>query len=109
MHGDNQWNDIVSWVVYGMINAEELGITSSNVDQFLGSDDPVIARLLGDAGDLGAGLGVENKFVYNVIKHVGNYAEVYDRNLGPGTVFSLERGINALWTEGGLIFAPPFR
>jgi general L-amino acid transport system substrate-binding protein len=109
MHGDNQWNDIVSWVVYGMINAEELGITSANVDQFLGSGDPVVARLLGDQGDLGVGLGVDNRFVYNVIKHIGNYAEVYDRNLGPGTVFNLARGINALWTQGGLIFAPPFR
>jgi general L-amino acid transport system substrate-binding protein len=109
MHGDNQWNDIVSWVVYGMVNAEELGITSANVDDFLGSEDPVIARLLGDEGDLGVGLGLDNKFVYSVIKHVGNYGEVYDRNLGPDSVFELERGINALWTEGGLIYAPPFR
>jgi general L-amino acid transport system substrate-binding protein len=109
MHGDNQWNDIVSWMVYGMITAEELGITSANVDQFLGSEDPVIARLLGDSGDLGVGLGVDNQFVYYVIKHVGNYGEVYDRNLGPFTVFNLDRGINALWTEGGLIYAPPFR
>ncbi len=109
MHGDNQWNDIVSWVVYGMITAEEKGITSANVDEFLDSDDPEIRRLLGDEGDLGVGLGLDNRFVYNVIKHVGNYGEVYDRNLGPDTIFGLERGINALWTEGGLIYAPPFR
>ena len=109
MHGDNQWNDIVSWVVYGMITAEEFGITSANVDDFLGSEDPVIARLLGDEGDLGVGLGLDNQFVYYVIKHVGNYGEVYERNLGPGTIFGLEREINALWTEGGLIYAPPFR
>jgi len=109
MHGDNQWNDVVSWMIYGMISAEELGITSANADEFLGSEDPVIAHLLGDEGDLGVGLGLDNKFVYHVIKHVGNYGEVYDRNLGPGTVFNLDRGINALWTEGGLIYAPPFR
>ena len=109
MHGDNQWNDIVSWVVYGMITAEELGITSANVDTFLGSGDPVIARLLGEEGDLGDGLGLDNEFVYYVIKHVGNYGEVYDRNLGPGTVFDLDRGLNALWLNGGLLYAPPFR
>jgi general L-amino acid transport system substrate-binding protein len=109
MHGDNQWNDVISWVVYGMITAEEKGITSENVDEFLGSEDPEIRRLLGDEGDLGVGLGLDNRFVYYVIKHVGNYGEVYDRNLGPGTVFNLERGINALWTKGGLIYAPPFR
>ena len=109
MHGDNQWNDVVSWVVYGMITAEEKGITSANVDDFLDSDDPEIRRLLGLEGDLGKGLGLDNKFVYYVIKHVGNYGEVYDRNLGPGTVFNLERGLNALWTEGGLLYAPPFR
>ena len=109
MHGDNQWNDIVSWVVYGMITAEELGITSANVDTFLGSGDPVIARLLGEEGDLGDGLGLDNEFAYYVIKHVGNYGEVYDRNLGPGTVFDLDRGLNALWMDGGLLYAPPFR
>ena len=109
MHGDNQWNDIVSWVVYGMITAEEMGITSANVDNFLGSDDPEIRRLMGDEGDLGGGLGLDNRFVYNVIKHVGNYGEVYDRNLGPDTIFALDRGLNALWTQGGLLYAIPFR
>lgn len=109
MHGDNVWNDVVSWVVYGMITAEEFGMTSANVDQFLASEDPEIRRLLGLEGDLGVGLGLDNKFVYYVIKHVGNYAEVYDRNLGPDTIFGLERGINALWTKGGLLYAPPFR
>lgn len=109
IHGDNQWNDVVSWVVYGMIEAEEKGITSANVDEFLNSEDPEIRRLLGDEGDLGIGLGLDNRFVYYVIKHVGNYGEVYGRNLGPGTVFNLERGLNALWTEGGLLYAPPFR
>jgi len=92
-----------------MITAEELGITSANVDTFLGSGDPVIARLLGEEGDLGDGLGLDNEFVYYVIKHVGNYGEVYDRNLGPGTVFDLDRGLNALWLNGGLLYAPPFR
>jgi len=109
MHGDNQWNDVVSWVVYGMINAEEMGITSANVDDLLGGEDPEVRRLLGDEGDLGIGLGLDNRFVYYVIKHVGNYGEVYDRNLGPGTVFNLDRGLNALWTKGGLIYGIPFR
>jgi len=109
MHGDNQWNDVVSWVVYGMINAEEFGITSANADNFLGSDDPEIRRLMGDEGDLGVGLGLDNRFVYYVIKNVGNYGEVYDRNLGPGTVFNLDRGLNDLWTRGGLLYAIPFR
>lgn len=109
IHGDNQWNDVISWVIYGMIQAEEFGITSANVDQFLGGEDPEIRRLLGEEGDLGVGLGLDNKFVYYVIKHVGNYGEVYDRNLGPGTIFNLDRGLNALWTEGGLLYAIPFR
>src|SRR5687768_8339801 len=104
--GDPRWAQVVQWVVYGMIQAEELGITSENVDTFLTSEDPVVRRLLGVEGELGAMLGLSNDFVYRVIKHVGNYGEVYDRNL---STFNLARGQNELWTNGGLLYAPPFR
>lgn len=104
--GDDKWADVVHWVVYGMIQAEELGITSENVDTFLTSEDPVVRRLLGVEGELGSKLGLSNDFVYRVIKLVGNYGEVYDRNLA---TFNLARGQNELWTKGGLMYAPPFR
>jgi general L-amino acid transport system substrate-binding protein len=104
--GDDKWADAVHWVVYGMIQAEELGITSQNVDTFLTSEDPVIRRLLGVEGELGSKLGLSNDFVYRAIKHVGNYGEVYERNLGP---FNLARGLNDVWTKGGLMYAIPFR
>ena len=104
--GDDKWADLVHWVVYGMIQAEELGITSANVDSFLTSEDPVVRRLLGVEGELGSKLGLSNDFIYRVIKLVGNYGEVYDKNLGP---FNLARGQNDLWTDGGLMYAPPFR
>ncbi|HET8563522.1 MAG TPA: transporter substrate-binding domain-containing protein [Candidatus Binatia bacterium] len=104
--GDPQWAEVVQWVVYGMIQAEELGITSENVDTFLTSEDPVVRRLLGVEGELGTMLGLSNDFVYRVIKHVGNYGEVYDRNL---STFNLARGQNELWTNGGLMYSPPFR
>lgn len=106
VQGDDRWADVVRWVVHGMIEAEELGITSENVDEFLTSEDPVVRRLLGVEGELGAKLGLSNDFIYRAIKHVGNYGEVYERNLA---VYNLARGQNALWTEGGLIYAPPFR
>jgi len=104
--GDDKWADVVHWVVYGMIQAEELGITSANVDTFLTSEDPVIRRLLGVEGELGSKLGLSNDFIYRVIKLVGNYGEVFEKNLGP---FNLARGQNDLWTNGGLMYAPPFR
>ena len=104
--GDPQWTEVVQWVVYGMIQAEELGINSQNVDEFLTSEDPVVRRLLGVEGELGAMLGLSNDFIYRVIKLVGNYGEVYERNLA---VFNLARGQNELWTNGGLLYSPPFR
>jgi general L-amino acid transport system substrate-binding protein len=104
--GDEKWGDVVHWVAYGMIQAEELGITSANVDEFLTSEDPVVRRLLGVEGELGAMLGLSNDFIYRVIKLVGNYGEVYERNLA---TFNLARGQNELWTNGGLLYAPPFR
>jgi len=106
VQGDDKWADVVHWVVYGMIQAEELGITSQNVDEFLSSEDPVVRRLLGVEGELGSKLGLSNDFVYRVIKLVGNYGEVYERNLAP---YGLARGQNALWTDGGLMYSPPFR
>lgn len=109
-HGDDQWFDIVKWVVYGVMAAEEYGITSENVEEMAEtSEDPVIRNLLGAEGDMGTKLGLENDFMVNVIQQVGNYGEIYDRNLGPDTPFDLARGLNAQYTEGGLIYAPPFR
>ncbi len=104
--GDDKWADVVHWVVYGMIQAEELGITSENVDTFLTSEDPVVRRLLGVEGELGSKIGLSNDFVYRAIKLVGNYGEVYERNLA---TYNLARGQNELWTNGGLMYAPPFR
>ncbi|MBC7810551.1 MAG: amino acid ABC transporter substrate-binding protein [Burkholderiales bacterium] len=107
---DPAFSDIVSWTVYGLIQAEEFGITSENIDEFLESENPDIQRFLG-VGDNASGsyLGIDNQFMVNVIRQVGNYGEIFDRNLGPDTVFGLERGINALWTNGGLLYSPPFR
>jgi general L-amino acid transport system substrate-binding protein len=108
-HGDDNWYDIVKWSVYCTIAAEEYGITSENVDTFLGGEDPVIQNLLGETGDLGVAMGLNNDFCYQIITQVGNYGEIYNRNLGPDTPFNLPRGLNALYTEGGLQYAPPFR
>ena len=108
-HGDNNWADIVLWTVNCTIQAEELGITSENVDEFLGSDDPVVLNLLGVEGDLAQAMGLSNDFCVQVIKQVGNYGEIYNNNLGPDTPFNLPRGLNNLWTEGGLLYSPPFR
>jgi general L-amino acid transport system substrate-binding protein len=108
-HGDDNWFDIMSWTVFCTFQAEELGIDSGNVDSFLGGEDPVIQNLLGETGDLGLALGLGNDFCYQVIQQVGNYGEIYDRNLGPSTPFNLPRGLNNQYTEGGLIYAPPFR
>jgi general L-amino acid transport system substrate-binding protein len=108
-HGDNNWADIVMWTVNCTIQAEELGITSENVDEFLGSDDPVVLNLLGVEGDLAQAMGLDNDFCVQVIKQVGNYGEIYNNNLGPDTPYNLPRGLNTQWTEGGLLYSPPFR
>lgn len=109
-HGDDNWFDIVKWSVFCTVAAEELGIDSTNVDSFLGGEDPVIQNLLGEAGDLGVAMGISNDFCYQIVKQVGNYGEIYNRNLGPDTPFNLPRGLNALYTtEGGIQYAPPFR
>ena len=108
-HGDDQWFDLVKWTLMGMIEAEEMGITSKNVDEMLKSDDPAVKRFLGVTPGFGKATGVDEKWMYNVIKQVGNYGESYDRNVGPATPLKLERGQNALWTNGGLMYAIPFR
>jgi general L-amino acid transport system substrate-binding protein len=107
---DPKWADIVRWTAYATIQAEEFGITQANVDTFLQSSDPAIQRFLG-VGDNPSGslLGLDNDFVVNEIRAVGNYGEIYDRNVGPDTPLGLERGINNLWTNGGLIYAPAWR
>lgn len=108
-HGDDQWFDIVKWVTFGVIAAEEYGITSENVEEMAEtSEDPVIRNLLGAEGDLGVGLGLENDFMVQVIKQVGNYGEIYDRHLGPDAL-NVPRGYNAQYIDGGLQYAPPFR
>lgn len=109
-HGDDQWLDIVKWSLYAMVEAEELGVTSKNVDSMKGSStNPNIKRLLGTEGDMGKNLGIGNEWAYNIIKQVGNYGESFDRYVGPKTTLSLERGLNALWKDGGLQYAMPVR
>jgi general L-amino acid transport system substrate-binding protein len=107
--GDDQWYNVVKWTVFVTFQAEELGITSQNVDTFKDSQDPVIRRLLGIEGDLGVKMGLANDWVVGVIKQVGNYGEIFNRSLGPGTPFDMARGLNDLWTNGGLLYAPPYR
>ena len=108
-HGDNQWGDIVRWTLNAMISAEELGITQANADSMMGSNNPEVKRLLGSEGNLGGMLGLSKDFGARVVKAVGNYAESYNRNIGPDTPIALARGVNALWVNGGILYSPPFR
>jgi general L-amino acid transport system substrate-binding protein len=108
-HGDDQWYDIVNFSVLAMIAAEELGITSKNVDEMLNSKDPKIQRFLGVNPGNGKALGLDEKWAYNIVKQVGNYGEVFERNVGVNTPLKIERGLNAQWTNGGLMYAPPFK
>ncbi len=108
-HGDDQWRDIVDYTVLAMINAEELGITSKNVDEMLKSPNPDIQRFLGVTPGNGQALGLDEKWAYNIVKLVGNYGEVFERNVGVNTPLALERGFNNLWTKGGLMYSPPFK
>jgi general L-amino acid transport system substrate-binding protein len=108
-HGDDQWYDIVDFSTMAMIEAEFLGITSKNVDQMLKSKDPKIQRFLGVTPGNGKALGLDEKWAYNIVKMVGNYGEVFERNVGVHTPLKLERGLNALWTKGGLMYTPPFK
>ena len=107
--GDEQWLKIVRWVHYALLNAEELGVTQANVQQMKSSENPSIRRLLGVEGDFGPKLGLSADWAASVVSSVGNYGEVFDRNVGSGSTLQLPRGINKLWTEGGVQYAPPIR
>jgi general L-amino acid transport system substrate-binding protein len=106
---DVQWFQIVQWTHYALITAEELGVTQANVDEKLKSDNPAIRRLLGVEGSYGEGLGLTNDWAYRIIKAVGNYGEIFERNVGQGSPIKIARGLNALWNKGGLQYAPPIR
>jgi general L-amino acid transport system substrate-binding protein len=108
-HGDNQFADVVRWALYAMVEAEEYGITSKNVDEMLKSENPTIKRILGVTPGMGKALGVEEKWVYNIVKQVGNYGESFERNVGKDSPLKIDRGLNRLWTQGGLQYAPPIR
>ena len=109
-HGDNQWGDIVKWTVFAMLEAEEAGVSSKNVDDLkANSTNPVVKRLLGTESDMGKALGLSGDWSYNIVKQVGNYGEVFERHVGPNTPLQLPRGVNSLWTNGGLMYAMPVR
>jgi len=108
-HGDDQWYDIVNWTVMALLEAEELGINSKNVDKMLKSKDPKIMRFLGVTPGMGKALGLDDKWTYNIIKQVGNYSEIFERNVGINTNLGLERGLNALWNKGGIMYPAAFR
>jgi general L-amino acid transport system substrate-binding protein len=108
-NGDEVWSDIITWLHYGLIEAEELGVTSANADDMAKSTTPAVQRLLGTSGDLGSRLGLDNKWMLLAIKSVGNYSEIFERNVGKVSSLKLERGLNATWTKGGLMYAIPFK
>ncbi len=108
-HGDDQWFDIVKWVHFAMLNAEELNVNRANVEEQMKSDNPDIKRLLGTEGNFGEQLGLTKDWVYRIVKLVGNYGDVFDRNVGQGSPLKINRGLNALWSKGGVQYAPPIR
>ena len=108
-HGDDDWFDIVKWTLFVMVNAEELGIDSKNVEEMKNSSNPDVKRILGAEGDKGKDFGLANNWMAVVIKQVGNYGEIFDRNVGKDSPLEIQRGLNALWTQGGLQYAPPVR
>ena len=105
-HGDDHWQDLVKWTLFAMIEAEELGLTSKNIDQQAQSGNPVVQRFVGATGDFGKMLAIDNRWAYNIVKQVGNYGESFERHLTP---LGLDRGVNKLWNKGGLMYAPPLR
>jgi general L-amino acid transport system substrate-binding protein len=107
--GDDQWFDVVKWTLFAMLNAEELGVSSKNVDEMLKSDKPDVRRLLGVEGNFGEQLGLGKDWVAQTVKLVGNYGEIFDRNVGEGSKLGIARGLNKLWTKGGIQYAPPVR
>lgn len=107
--GDELWFKLARWTYYALLEAEELGVTQANVDEMLGSDNPAIKRLLGVEGDFGTALGLTKDWAYQIVKHIGNYGESYERHVGPNTPIGLARGLNALWKDGGIQYAMPIR
>lgn len=107
--GDQQWEDLVRWTLFALINAEELGVTSKNVDQMVKSQNPEVRRLLGVEGAFGESMGLSKDWVVRIVKAVGNYGEMFERNVGQGSPLKIKRGLNALWNKGGLQYAPPVR
>ena len=105
-HGDDRWFDIVKWSMFAMLEAEEMGLTQKSIDQVGASKDPAVQRFIGATGDVGKMLGIDNKWAFNIVKQVGNYGESFDANLKP---LGFERGLNRLWNQGGLMYAPPIR
>ncbi|MBK8082999.1 MAG: amino acid ABC transporter substrate-binding protein [Devosia sp.] len=107
--GDDGWFNVARWTYFALLEAEELGVTQANVDDMLASDNPAIKRLLGVEGDFGTPIGLTKDWAYQIIKHIGNYAESYERHVGPATAIGLARGLNALWRDGGIQYSPPIR
>ena len=109
--GDDQWFDIVKWTYYALLNAEELGITQANVEEMKSSENPEIRRVLGVEADtkIGTDLGLTNEWVVNIVKAVGNYGEMFERNVGQDSPLKIARGVNNLWTKGGLQYGMPIR
>jgi general L-amino acid transport system substrate-binding protein len=108
-HGDDQWSEIIRWTHNAMLNAEELGVTKANVGQMASSANPEIKRLLGTEGDFGKDIGLTKDWALRIVKHVGNYGEVFEKNVGSGSPLKIERGLNRLWSKGGIQYAPPIR
>ena len=108
-NGDEVWTDIIAWLHYGLVEAEELGVTTANADEMSKSTTPAIQRLIGASGDLGSRLGLDNKWILQAVKAGGNYAEIFERNVGKASPLQLDRGLNATWSKGGLMYAIPFK
>ena len=108
-NGDQAWFDIVKWSLFATIEAEELGLTSNNIEQYRSPENPALQRFLGESAELADALKLEPRWAYNIIKQVGNYEEIFDRNLGSESPLKLDRGLNRLWNQGGLLYSPPFR
>jgi general L-amino acid transport system substrate-binding protein len=107
--GDDKWFNVVRWTLFSLIEAEELGITKENAEAGLTSANPVVTRFLGVEGDNGKQLGLDPRFAYSIVSAVGNYGEIFERNLGASSELKIDRGLNALWNKGGLMYAPPSR
>ncbi len=108
-NGDEVWTNIVAWLHYGLIEAEENGVTAANVDEQAKGQNPTVQRLLGTTGEFGQRLGLDNRWMLNAVKAVGNYGEIFERNVGATSQLKLKRGLNGLWSKGGLMYAVPFR